>query len=63
MPARLAEVVIKCLKRGDHVGDLDREQLGEQLEAAGFAGVTVQHSYDLEKDGHAYPLFLAITTR
>ena len=41
----------------------DREQLGEQLEAAGFAGGTFQHSYDLAKDGHAYPLFLAITTR
>ena len=47
---------------GGHHG-FRREQLGEQLEAAGFAGVTFQHAYDLEKNGHAYPLFLAIATR
>jgi predicted TPR repeat methyltransferase len=47
---------------GGHHG-FRREQLGEQLEAAGFGSVTFQHCYDLEKDGHAYPLFLAIATR
>jgi predicted TPR repeat methyltransferase len=47
---------------GGHHG-FRREQLGEQLEAAGFAAVTFQHSYDLEKNGHLYPLFLAIATR
>ena len=47
---------------GGHHG-FSREQLGGQLEAAGFTGVTFRHSYDLEKNGHAYPLFLAIATR
>ena len=47
---------------GGHHG-FRRDQLGEQLGAAGFVGVTFQHSYDLEKNGHAYPLFLAIATR
>lgn len=44
---------------GGHHG-FRREQLGEELEAAGFTGVTFRHSYDLEKDGRTYPLFLAV---
>lgn len=47
---------------GGHHG-FHRDQLGAEIEAAGFAGVTFQHSYDLEKNGHAYPLFLAVATR
>ena len=47
---------------GGHHG-FERDQLREQLEAAGFAGVAFRHSYDLERNGHAYPLFLAIATR
>ncbi len=47
---------------GGHHG-FDRDQLGAQLEAAGFTQVTFQHAYDLEKNGHPYPLFLAIATR
>jgi SAM-dependent methyltransferase len=47
---------------GGHHG-FRRDELCAQLEAAGFADVTFQHSYDLEKNGHAYPLFLAIATR
>jgi ubiquinone/menaquinone biosynthesis C-methylase UbiE len=47
---------------GGHHG-FRRDELGAQLETAGFADVTFRHSYDLEKNGHAYPLFLAIATR
>lgn len=47
---------------GGHHG-FDRVELGAQIEAAGFTRVTFEHSYDLEKDGHAYPLFLALAVR
>lgn len=47
---------------GGHHG-FHREELGRQIEAAGFTGVRFEHAYDLEKDGHAYPLFLALATR
>lgn len=47
---------------GGHHG-FHREELGRQLEAAGFGDVRFDHAYDLEKGGHAYPLFLALATR
>lgn len=47
---------------GGHHG-FHRDQLGEQITAAGFSDVRFEHAYDLEKDGHAYPLFLALATR
>ena len=47
---------------GGHHG-FHRPELQAQLEAAGFTDVRFEHAYDLEKDGHAYPLFLALATR
>jgi SAM-dependent methyltransferase len=47
---------------GGHHG-FHRDQLAEQITAAGFSDVRFEHAYDLEKDGHAYPLFLALATR
>jgi 2-polyprenyl-3-methyl-5-hydroxy-6-metoxy-1,4-benzoquinol methylase len=47
---------------GGHHG-FHRPELQAQIEAAGFSDVRFEHAYDLEKDGHAYPLFLALATR
>lgn len=47
---------------GGHHG-FHRDQLKAQIEAAGFSDVRFEHAYDLEKDGHAFPLFLALATR
>ena len=47
---------------GGHHG-FHRAQLQADLEAAGFTDVHFEHAYDLEKDDHAYPLFLALATR
>lgn len=47
---------------GGHHG-FHRSELQSDLEAAGFSDVRFEHAYDLEKDGHAYPLFLALATR
>ncbi len=47
---------------GGHHG-FHRAELGAQIEAAGFRDVRFEHAYDLEKDGHAFPLFLALATR
>ena len=47
---------------GGHHG-FHRAELQAELEAAGFSDVRFEHAYDLEKDGHAYPLFLALATR
>lgn len=47
---------------GGHHG-FDRGVLRSQIAAAGFTDITYQHAYDLDKDGHAYPLFLAVATR
>ncbi|MEZ5138609.1 MAG: class I SAM-dependent methyltransferase [Acidimicrobiales bacterium] len=47
---------------GGHHG-FHRPELQAQLEGAGFTDVRFEHAYDLEKDGHAFPLFLALATR
>ena len=47
---------------GGHHG-FDRDELAAQLRAAGFADVAFEHAYDLVRDDHAYPLFLATATR
>ncbi len=47
---------------GGHHG-FDRDTLGAQIRAAGFSEVAFEHAYDLQKDGRAYPLFLAVATR
>ena len=47
---------------GGHHG-FHRAELQAQIEAAGFTDVRFEHAYDLEKDGHAFPLFLALATR
>lgn len=47
---------------GGHHG-FDRDSLGAQITAAGFADVGFRHAYDLHKEGHDYPLFLAVATR
>jgi ubiquinone/menaquinone biosynthesis C-methylase UbiE len=47
---------------GGHQG-FHRATLADQITAAGFTDVTFEHAYDLTKDGHDYPLFLAIATR
>ena len=47
---------------GGHHG-FHRPELQAQIEAAGFTDVRFEHAYDLEKDGHAFPLFLALATR
>jgi predicted TPR repeat methyltransferase len=47
---------------GGHHG-FRRDDLRAQLEEAGFEDVSFRHSYDLAKNGHSYPLFLAIATR
>ena len=47
---------------GGHHG-FHRSELAAELHAAGFADITFEHAYDLAKDGHDYPLFLAIATR
>lgn len=47
---------------GGHHG-FKRPELAAQIQAAGFSDVTFEHAYDLHKDGHDYPLFLAIATR
>lgn len=47
---------------GGHHG-FDRGELAAQLRAAGFSEVTFEHAYDLVRDGHRYPLFLATATR
>ena len=46
---------------GGHHG-FRRSELAAQLEAAGFSDITFEHAYDLTKDGHEYPLFLAVCT-
>lgn len=47
---------------GGHHG-FHRAELAAQIESAGFHDVSFEHAYDLDKDGHAYPLFLAVATR
>ena len=47
---------------GGHHG-FDRADLDRQLRDAGFTGVTFEHAYDLRKNDHDYPLFLALATR
>lgn len=47
---------------GGHHG-FRRDDLGALIAASGFHDVSFAHAYDLERDGHAYPLFLAIATR
>ena len=47
---------------GGHHG-FHRDELASQIEAAGFADIAFEHAYDLVKDGHPYPLFLATATR
>lgn len=47
---------------GGHHG-FHRDELAAQLRAAGFADVTFEDAYRMEKDGRSYPLFLALATR
>lgn len=47
---------------GGHHG-FHRSELAEHLRSAGFARVSFEHAYDIERDGRSYPLFLAIATR
>lgn len=41
----------------------DTDELARQLTEAGFGDVVVSHVHDLEKNGRAYPLFLATAAK
>ncbi len=47
---------------GGHHG-FDRDDLASRIRAAGLEQVSFQHAYDLRKNDHDYPLFLAIASR
>ena len=41
----------------------DREELGPELEQAGFTNIRFSTCYTLMKDGRPYPLFLAVAEK
>lgn len=47
---------------GGHHG-FDRTELAAQLRQAGFVETTFEHVIDVDRDGRAFPLFLAIASR